>query len=69
MLLATIPFLAGFATPNSIDTGGAHAGTESRGAAACCYEGQYARYEGQYIKVSLSYHIVFSSNLSFSPSF
>jgi hypothetical protein len=41
MLLATIPFLAGSATPNSVDTGELHAGTDSRLAAACCYEGQY----------------------------
>jgi hypothetical protein len=41
MLLATIPFLAGFATPQSIDTGNLHAGADSQLAAACCYEGPY----------------------------
>lgn len=41
MLLATIPFLAGSATPNSIDTGKLHAGADSQMAAACCYEKQY----------------------------
>ena len=41
MLLATIPFLAGSATPNSIDTGELHTGTDSQWVAACCYEEQY----------------------------
>jgi hypothetical protein len=41
MLLATIPFLAGSATPDSINTEELHAGSDGRLVAACCYEGQY----------------------------